>query len=128
MPDRKLQQDPLYEKLLKAMTATVGQMINHNLLSGFDAQDTPDEVMEAIDSLKQVVCEIYNRECQRKKNSESAGLKSAFALYRAAKYQIFAQETKIKDLPSGSQQLLTEILRWHIEDALNNPHQYSRNK
>lgn len=124
--DQKLQQDPLYKKLLQAMTTTAAEMLNNNLLSGFDITNTPYEVEDAIRALGQVTNAIYNREVGKDRN-EQQGLRSAFALYRAARLQVFNQEQQIKDLPAGSQEVLITHLRWHIEHALQNPLQFTRN-
>jgi len=122
--DRRLQQDPLFNNLLWAMTSTAAEILNHNLLSSVDATNTPYEVELAIRQLRQISTAIYNRECARLKN-EQKGLRSAFALFRAARIQVFIQEPQISDLPNGSKEVLTERLRWHIEDALKNPQQFA---
>ncbi len=104
-------EDHEYTSLVGSMARTAGLIIEHNFANGKEETETPEELSRQLDEFKSFIWAF-----DKEKGHQITG-----RLLGNAKAEIFQKEQKIKDLSMAKQDTLTEILRWHIEDALNNP-------
>ncbi len=104
-------EDKPYDQLVGELTKTAGLIIQSNFADGKDDYGTPDELVDALVILKARTWDIYHQK----------GQKDTFSLLGRAKKQVFGATEEIKRLTDGQRFKLTEILRWHLEDAINNP-------
>lgn len=107
--------DTQLEQLSGELTKTAGIIIKHNFADGIDDIETPQDLALSLITLKSLTTTMYQKR----------GQKDAFAAFGKAKQRAFENQT-IRDLSPEKQYKLTEILRWHMEDAINNPPPQSR--
>ncbi len=104
-------EDQTYNTLVSHLTKTAGRIIEHNFVDGRDDIETPDNLVRELVDFKAHTSSMF----------EKMGQKRTFELLRRAKTQVFHEEETINRLTGGQRMKLTEIFRWHVEDAINNP-------
>lgn len=105
------EKDKAYDELVNRLTQTAGRIVEYNFVDGRDDVETPYDLAHELVLLKTMVSSLYGDRSQKR----------AFELLRRAKAQVFQDEENISNLTGGQRMKLTEILRWHVEDAINNP-------
>lgn len=105
------EEDKTYDKIVGELTKTAGLIIQSNFSDGKDDMNTPDELVNQLVLLKALTYSVFH----------DKGQKDTFSLLARAKNQMFTTTEDIKRLTEGQRFKLTEILRWHLEDAINNP-------
>lgn len=103
--------DKKYKQLVGQMAKTSSLIMGNGFADGKDETETPQALTNQLDVLKAMVRSLHHEQGQR----------VTFALLGKAKKEIFTKEREMRELPVGKQQVLEEILRWHIEEAINTP-------
>lgn len=103
------EEDKKYKKLVGSMARTAGLVIENNFADGKDQIETPEELSRQIDSFKALIWTF-----DREKGHQVTG-----RLLGNAKTEIFKNEQIIRGLTTSQQNTLEEILRWHVQEALN---------
>lgn len=103
------EEDKKYERLVGLMTLAVGSIMEHNFADGKDENATPVELSDKLEQLKSLV-RTFDKE---------KGHQVTFRLLGGAKAEIFNKERRIKERTTGEKHMIGEILRWHIEQAIN---------
>lgn len=104
-------EDKQYKALVGTMARAASLVIGHNFADGKDDTETPQDLSKQLVAFKYVIWSF----------DKEKGHQITAKLLNNAKTEIFRKEQKIKDLTTAQQDTLKEILRWHIEDALNDP-------
>jgi hypothetical protein len=102
-------EDEEYTSLVGSMARAAALVIEHNFADGKDDTETPQDLSKQLVAFKYVIWSF----------DKEKGHQITTRLLHNAKTEIFNKEQKIKDLTTAQQDTLKEILRWHIEDALN---------
>lgn len=103
------EEDKEYKNLVGLMTRAAGSIMENNFADGKDETVTPADLSERLEELKSLI-RAFDKE---------KGHQVTFRLLGGAKAEIFQKEAKIQERTTGERQRLEEILRWHIEEALN---------
>ena len=102
-------EDKDYPQLVNVMTRAAGSIMEHNFSDGKDETRTPLELSERLEELKKLVRTF----------DKDKGHKITSRLLGRAKAEMFQKEDRIRERTTSEKRALEEILRWHIEQALN---------
>jgi hypothetical protein len=102
-------EDKEYRNLVGLMTRAAGSIMENNFADGKDETATPVDLSDRLEQLKSLV-RAFDKE---------KGHQVTFRLLGGAKAELFNKESRIRERTIGEKQTLEEILRWHIEQALN---------
>lgn len=109
--------DREYQRFFGLLSNTAGLIKQYGFCDGKDVLETPNDLEHALDMLKATTWEMY----------ETKGKDYTFALIKRAKERLF-EKKDIRNLDAGQRKQVEDVLRWHLQDAIDNPPPLTKRK